>query len=187
MTRDDEVVQVRAENARLQAENGALRSARAAAQETIRQQQQALAGLEARVAELEQKPPPWAKAQTPPRPPKERKKRAPEHNKGRRREEPTQFVEHAYERRVLRLASVRVRSAISCRCSWPSSSAMTSWMRKCMSPSLPDGAQRRVDRAAVKGDWCIVSALSGNPVVATELSVYHGSITSVVPVALGIS
>jgi hypothetical protein len=50
------------------------------------------------VAELEQKPPPWAKAQTPPRPPKERKKRAPEHNKGRRREEPTQFVEHAHER-----------------------------------------------------------------------------------------
>ena len=98
MTRDDEVVQLRAENARLQAENGALRSALAAAQETIRQQQEALARLEARVAELEQKPPPWAKAQTPPRPPKERKKRAPEHNKGRRREEPTQFVERAYER-----------------------------------------------------------------------------------------
>src|SRR2546423_15308307 len=99
MTRDDEVVQLRAENARLQAENGALRSALAAAQETIRQQQEALARLEARVAELEQKPPPWAKAQTPPRPPKERKKRAPEHNMGRRREGATQFVGDAHERR----------------------------------------------------------------------------------------
>jgi hypothetical protein len=48
MTRDDEVVQLRAENACLQAENGALHSALAVAQETIRQQQEALARLEAR-------------------------------------------------------------------------------------------------------------------------------------------
>ena len=81
MTLDEEVVVLRAENARLQA-------ALAAAQETI-------ARLEARVAELEQKPPPWAKAKTPERPPKPRKRRAPEHNKGRRREAPTQIVEHA--------------------------------------------------------------------------------------------
>jgi hypothetical protein len=98
MTLEDEVAQLRAENARLQAENTALRTALAAAQETMRQQQEALTRLEARVAELEQKPPPWAKAKTPPRPPAARKKRAPQHNKGRRREEPTQVVEHAYER-----------------------------------------------------------------------------------------
>ena len=98
MTRDDERAALRAENARLQAENAALRSALATAQETIRAQQEALERLEARVAELEQKPPPWAKAKTPERPTKARKKRAPEHNKGRRREEPTQIVEHAYER-----------------------------------------------------------------------------------------
>ena len=48
MTRDDEVVQLCAENACLQAENGALHSALAVAQETIRQQQEALARLEAR-------------------------------------------------------------------------------------------------------------------------------------------
>jgi transposase len=98
MSRDDDAGRQRAENARLQAENAALRSALATAQETIRAQQEALARLEARVAELEQRPPPWAKAKTPERAATARRKRAPEHNKGRRREEPTQIVEHAYER-----------------------------------------------------------------------------------------
>jgi hypothetical protein len=75
-----------------------LRAALAAAQETIRAQQDVSARLQARVTALEQRPtppPPWAKAKTPPRAPKERPKRAPEHNKGRRRETPTRRVEHA--------------------------------------------------------------------------------------------
>src|ERR1700726_2729492 len=87
----DEVAELRAENARLRDENGALRVALATAQEAITR-------LEARGAELEQRPPPWAKAKTAERPAKARQKRAPEHNKGRRREEPTQLVDHAYER-----------------------------------------------------------------------------------------
>ena len=98
MTLNDEVRVLRAENGRLAAENAALQRTLLAAQETIRQQQEALTRLEARVAELEQRPPPWAKAKTPAQAPKERTKRAPAHNKGRRREEPTDFVEHAYAR-----------------------------------------------------------------------------------------
>jgi hypothetical protein len=101
MTRDDDLAVLRAENARLRAENAALRSALTVAEQTIAQQQEVIARLEARVAELEQRPPPppsWAKAKTPQRAPKERKKRAPEHNKGRPRAEPTRIVEHAYER-----------------------------------------------------------------------------------------
>ena len=42
-------------------------------------------------------PPSWVKANVPPRPAKERKKRAPEHNRGRLREEPTRVVEHRPE------------------------------------------------------------------------------------------
>jgi hypothetical protein len=99
MTLDDDVARLRAENRRLHAENAALCSALAAAQETIRQQQEALVRLEARLADVEQRPPPWAKANTPSdRPAKPRKQRAPEQNAGRRREPPTRIVEHAYER-----------------------------------------------------------------------------------------
>src|SRR5690349_1289979 len=99
MTGTDEVALLRAENARLAAENAALQSALAAAQETLRQQQEALTQLEGRLREVEQRPPPWAKANTrTDRPPKERKKRAPEQNAGRRREPPTGFVAHAYDR-----------------------------------------------------------------------------------------
>jgi transposase len=98
MTLNEDVALVRAENTRLAAENAALRRALAAAQETIRQQHEALTRLEARVADLEQRPPPWAKATTPERVPKARTKRAPKHNKGRPREEPTDRVDHAYER-----------------------------------------------------------------------------------------
>jgi transposase len=98
MTVDDEPARLQAENARLAAENEALQRALAAAQETIRQQQEALAQMEVRLREVEQRPPPWAKAKTPARAPKERRKRAPEQNAGRRREPPTDFVEHAYAR-----------------------------------------------------------------------------------------
>ena len=88
MTVEDEVVALRAEAARLRAENAELR--------------EALGRVEARLAEMERRktpPPSWAKASTPTdRAPKERTKRSPEHNKGRRREEPSRIVEHAYAR-----------------------------------------------------------------------------------------
>src|SRR5689334_19839342 len=98
MTVREDGARLQAENARLTAENAGLHRALLAAQETIREQHEALTRLEARVAELEQRPPPWAKAKAPARVPKERTKRVPAHNKGRRREEPTDFVEHAYVR-----------------------------------------------------------------------------------------
>ena len=69
--------------AALQAENAALREQLAAA---LRQ-----------IAELEAKktpPPAFVKANVPPRPRRARKKRAAEHNHARRREAPTQIVEH---------------------------------------------------------------------------------------------
>ncbi len=88
MTVEEEVAALQAENAELRAENAELRAT--------------LGRVEARVAELERRktpPPPWVKANTPPdRPPKGRTTRAPEQNAGRRREEPTRIVEHAYER-----------------------------------------------------------------------------------------
>lgn len=98
MSQDDDMALLRAENARVQAENAALQAALAVARQTIQQQEEAIQRLEARVRELERTPPPWAKAKTPERTPKERTKRAPLHNKGRQREEPTRIVEHAYER-----------------------------------------------------------------------------------------
>jgi transposase len=57
-----------------------------------------IAALEARNAELEAKktpPPSFVKANVPERPAKTRAKRAAEHNHGRPRQQPTQFVEHA--------------------------------------------------------------------------------------------
>lgn len=71
------------ENQRLQAENATLRMELDAAQQ--------------RLAELEQKkapPPALVKATVPARPKKERKKRAPQYNRARRLEPPTQVVEH---------------------------------------------------------------------------------------------
>ncbi len=63
-----------------------------------------IAELEKKVAELEAlkaPPPPWAKANRPPREKPagtRRKKRAPEHNDGRRRSTPTRLEQHACER-----------------------------------------------------------------------------------------
>jgi transposase len=68
------------------------------------QLQEQVAHLETKVAELEQlktPPPPWAKANRPQRDKpavQGRKKRAPEHNHGRRKMTPTRIVPHAYER-----------------------------------------------------------------------------------------
>src|SRR5207237_1316523 len=81
MTLEDEVAALRAENALLRAE---------------------LAAAQARIAELEKRKTPvpgFVKANTERKDRAEpRKKRAPEHNAGRRRAEPTQTVQHAYER-----------------------------------------------------------------------------------------
>jgi len=75
---------------------------------TIAQLEATIAQLEATIAQLEERvasgegqkasPPPWAKANRPERAPKERHKRAPEHNGGRQRSTPTRIEEHAYAR-----------------------------------------------------------------------------------------
>jgi transposase len=61
-----------------------------------------LAAALVRIAELEARPPAappaWVKANATARPPKPRRRRAAEHNHGRRREEPTQIVAHRPER-----------------------------------------------------------------------------------------
>lgn len=86
MTLEEEVVWLRAEHARLT-------TALAAALERI-------AALEAQLATLQgpKEPPAFVKAKAPPRAPKARKRRAPEHNKARRREPPTAVARHALER-----------------------------------------------------------------------------------------
>lgn len=87
MSVEEEVVALRAENAQVRADL-------AAALELIAQ-------LQARVGELEQRrrrafKAKTAKAKTAPKDPATpRKKRAAEHNAGRRREEPTQTAQHA--------------------------------------------------------------------------------------------
>ncbi len=61
----------------------------------------ALAAAQARIAELEQRPPEppaFVKASTPRREPKPRQKRAPQHNRGRRFEPATEVVIHALDR-----------------------------------------------------------------------------------------
>ncbi len=86
MTLEEELVQLRAENQALRAQLAAMQAQLAAAQQ--------------RIAELEQQrtPPRFAKAKTPKRERKPRRKRAAEHNRGRRREPPTRIVRHAFER-----------------------------------------------------------------------------------------
>jgi transposase len=85
-----------AENQRLRAENADLRH-------LVDQLQQQLAAAQQRIAELEQQhhdPPPFVKPGRPKRtgPKLPRKKRAPEHNHGRKRMTPTRSVDHALER-----------------------------------------------------------------------------------------
>jgi transposase len=90
MVSDEQYAAVVAENSRLQQQVAALTAQLEAALRRI-------AVLEARIAELEAKktpPPSFVKANAPARPPKARTKRAPEHNRARRREEPTQRVDH---------------------------------------------------------------------------------------------
>jgi transposase len=85
-----------AENERLRAENADLRY-------LVDHLQQQLVAAQQRIAELEQQhhdPPPFVKPSRPKRtgPKLPRKKRAPEHNHGRRRMTPTRSVEHALDR-----------------------------------------------------------------------------------------
>jgi transposase len=89
MTLEEEIAQLRAENAELRL--------------LVAQLQEQLALALARIAELEQQrrdPPSFIKPNTPkptePKPP--RKKRARQHNRARRRETPTRVVEHALDR-----------------------------------------------------------------------------------------
>jgi transposase len=88
MMLEDEVARLRAENVDLHTQVGQL--------------QEQLAAALARIAELEQQrrdPPSFVKPNKPPRPdPAPRKKRASHHNQARRREPPTQIVEHALDR-----------------------------------------------------------------------------------------
>ncbi len=88
----EEVARLRSENVRLQAEQTRLTSALAAALERV-------AALEAQLVTLQgSKPTPaFVKADVPAKTPKTRKRRAPEHNKGRRREPPTVIVRHALD------------------------------------------------------------------------------------------
>ena len=89
MLLEEEVIQLRGENAELR--------------QLVAQLHQELAQARKRIAELEQRrdePPPFVKPNRPkstdPKP--KRKKRAPEHNHGRRRMLPTRSVEHALDR-----------------------------------------------------------------------------------------
>lgn len=92
------------ELARLRAENEGLQRELAQALELLAAAQQRIAKLEQRLAELERRsggPPAFAKPNRPlaggePKPP--RRKRAAEHNHGRRREVPTGTIEHALDR-----------------------------------------------------------------------------------------
>jgi hypothetical protein len=87
--------------ARLRTENAALRRELSALQEQVAQLSAALATAQARIKEREAKktpPPTEVSANAPERPKQPRKKRAPEHNHARRRETPTQIVEHRLER-----------------------------------------------------------------------------------------
>lgn len=91
----DEQEALRAENAQLRTENAELRA-------LVDQLQQQLTTAQARIAELQQPrdPPPFVKPNRPKplQSKRPRKKRASEHNRGRKRMTPTHSVEHALER-----------------------------------------------------------------------------------------
>jgi transposase len=96
MWRDDELTQLRAENQ-------GLRSQLELAQAQLARLTEQLAAAQQRIAELEQQrhdPPPFVKPNRPtpkePKPP--RKKRAPQHNRGRRCDVPTRTEPHALSR-----------------------------------------------------------------------------------------
>ncbi len=89
------------ENAALRAENAALKHELDTLREQVEQLAAALHAAQNRIAEVEAKktpPPAFVKANVPARPKRPRKQRAPEQNRARRLETPTQVVEHRLER-----------------------------------------------------------------------------------------
>ena len=115
MPKTDALTRVRTENAALKHELSALQADHTALltdherltshlmtlQAQVEELTAALAAAQTRIQELEAKktpPPTFVKANGPERPKQPRKKRAPEHNHARRREMPTQIVEHRLER-----------------------------------------------------------------------------------------
>ncbi len=86
------------EQAQLRVENEALRAQLQTLLERVALLEAALATAQARIAELEERPPDppaFVKANKPPPQPKLRQQRAATHNHGRRFEAPTQVVQHA--------------------------------------------------------------------------------------------
>jgi transposase len=94
MTQEEELVALRAENAALKRDLSLLR-------EQVTTLSAALCAAQERMAELEVKktpPPAFVKANVPARAKQARKQRAPDQNRARRLETPTQIVEHRLER-----------------------------------------------------------------------------------------
>src|SRR5215469_8735254 len=115
MRKTDALTRVQTENAALKLELSAVQANHAALrtdherltshlttlQAQVEELTGALAAAQARIKELEAKktpPPAFVKANMPERPKQPHKKRSPEHNHARRRETPTQIVEHRLER-----------------------------------------------------------------------------------------
>src|SRR6201989_2201324 len=103
MAADDEFTPLRLENQALRAELEQTRAQLAHVSEQLAHVSAQLAAAQTRIAALEQQPPklpPFVKPNKPaPEEPKpKRKKRAPEHNQGRRRMTPTRSVVHALDR-----------------------------------------------------------------------------------------
>ncbi len=93
MTLEEDVVRLRAENAALRGENQALRTENALLREQLARLGERLEAVE----EKNRSTPSFVRSNTRPREPQERRKRDPEHNAGRRREEPSEIVYHALE------------------------------------------------------------------------------------------
>ena len=91
--------ELQVENEKLRAENAGLRQQVQDLTEALEEFEAAVKAAQQRVEELEKKkkdPPSWVKANTPKREggEKPRRKRSPEHNRARRRMEPTRIVNH---------------------------------------------------------------------------------------------
>src|SRR5262249_51145179 len=100
MPLEEENIALRAENAALRAELEALTARLIHVSEQVEQLAAALHAAQQRSEELEATKTPapaFVKANAPERPKLPRKKRAPEHNQARRREMPTQIIEHRLE------------------------------------------------------------------------------------------
>jgi transposase len=100
---EDEIAELRAENAELRRENAELRRQVQELMEALQESEEALSGARQRVEELGKKKketPSWVKANKPASEGEKapRRKRAAEHNRARRRKEPTRIIRHELER-----------------------------------------------------------------------------------------